>query len=718
MPCPRIMIKRITAACILCFAPAAVLCGCQDTPGEVPAAPSSGGSAVQADPEMYYADYDMQPYAVRTVLKEYAFADPDTKTGFYGRYTELKTEGKVPDTFREAAEEYSRRAEEAVMARANQFKEEDMTPAGETDTYQYVTYGYILTVTRADETAFSILETEFEKGIGQADSDITYRFRGTTFDTKTGEEIKLTDLTGDEMSLAGTLKEQLYAKYGIGDLASADPSDYAWISDALGIRFYFNSDAVSAEKRRETGDYTARAVCTGIAYNDLPGDRAKMLSAVPEAYIAMIERETVYGLPHGDMSIRLTEQDGSAVIRIMKENGESSELSIEYADDLSDFYIIRAQDGFYLFRERIGYQEGFFYDFSRPDGGFGRFAYNTSQYFDSFLREIQAALPYNPYCVHMAEVRRSFGSSVYDEASFIPHGHYTFPNDPKARYKRFRLIDGSLQIDPYNTVCRLLEDLTAVKLDSDGKEAGEITVPAGKTLLFESCKGEASRYDDPPNRSMAHTYSYDCLLTDGTRIRFESSTESTVSVHGAFLNRFTEPVSLGERMLEEKPETEEAFTVRIGGKDYPLIPDYSLTGHTGEQIDFGDDTWWLAEGYPGRYVCTEADLEEMKDEYFTEEAFAHPGGKAELVISEDGSAVFDCFGTVFKGNLPEKRYYKTDVTVFMESDTQRRSFRIILREGEDHSQPVKIKFYSGGEPATNEPSKVPPLMICLTRVRE
>ncbi|MCR5793977.1 MAG: hypothetical protein K6G61_01345 [Solobacterium sp.] len=711
-------INRITASGVLCLALAAGLFGCQGTADDAGPASSAAGESTQVKQDNYYKDYDAQPYAVRTVLKEYAFADPDTGTGFYGRYTVLKPEGNVPETFRKAAAEYSRRAEEAVMARADQVREQGLPSSSAENGYRYITYGYILTVTRADETAFSILETEFEKGIGQADSEITYHFRGSTFATGSGEEIALEDLAGDEASWPGMLKSALSARYGTDSMASADPSDYAWIADALGIRFYFNSDAVSKEKRRETGDYTARAVCVGFAYADLPGEKAEMLSAVPEAYIAMAERETTYDLPHGDMSVTLMKQEDAVVLRIRKDSGESSDLVIEYADDLSDFYIIRAEGGFYLFRERIGYQEGFFYDFSRPDGGFGRFAYNTSQYFDSFLREILTALPYNPYCVHMAEVRRSFGASVYDRASFIPHGHYTFPNDPKARYKRFLLTDSSLQIDAYNTVCRLLEDLDAAQVDGEGNETGRITVPAGKTLLFESCDGEASRYDDPPGRNRVHTYFYTCLLTDGTRIRFESSTESVISVRGGYMNRFTEPVSLGEVKFEDAPGPAETFTVRIGGKDYPLIPDYSRTSHTGEEIDFGEDTWWLIEGYPGRYRCTDEDMEAMKEEPFAGDVLPHPDGEAELRIAEDGSAVFDYFGTVYKGDLPEKRRYKTDVQIFMESKTQRRTFRIILREGEDHTQPVKIMFYSEGEPATNEPSKVPPLTVYLTRIEE
>lgn len=701
--------KKRTAAGALCLAAMIAFSGCAFT-------------AEAADYTDKQKEQSSEPYVIRTILKEYADVYPNTGTGFYGRYTQLQVEGDAPDTLRDAVAECNSRAEEAARLRAEQIEKENKKPLSKLfkpaapDKYRYVTYGYIAAVARADETAFSILETEFEKGIGKGDSEITYQFRGLTCDTESGEEISLTDLLGDdEDAYSGRLQEALQAKYGVEGLAETDPDDYAWIADVLGVRFYFDSDAVSGEKRREIEDYSARAVTVSFPFTDLPGGKAGALSSAPESYIAMIDREAVYDLPHGDLSVQLTQKEDALYFRFLPDKGEKDERSIEYADDLSEFYIIRAQDGFYLFRERIGYQEGFFYDFGKRDGGFGRFAYNTSQYFDSFLREIGTAIAYNPNCVHMAEVRRSIGESTYGPGSFIPNGHYSFPSDPEARYKIFVLTDDRMQIDAYNQACRLLEDFTATEIDEEGNEIGEITVPAGKTMILESVAGEDSRYALPPQRSSRNPAFYDCRLTDGTRIRFESDTSYTLSIDGAYMNRFSEPITLGEAQFEEKPEPSEVFTVRIGGKEYPLIPDYSLKDHTGEEIDFGDDIWWIVEGYPGRYVCTEEDLEDMKGAYFVDGELFRSEEKPELEISKDGHVVFRYFDQEFRGELPEKRYYRNDVGVFLESESERRTFRIILRDAKDHSTPDRIEFYSEGEPATNEPSKVPPILVYLTK---
>ena len=138
------------------------------------------------------------------------------------------------------------------------------------------------------------------------------------------------------------------------------------------------------------------------------------LSAVPEDYIARLDRETVYKLPHGNLSVMLTKNDKDIFIRMISDNGEENSLLIEHADEKSHFYIIRSLGGIYLFSEFIPHEQGFFYDFANTDGGFGRFNSNISQYFDSFMSEIGLALPYNPFCVHMSEIRRC-KMSPYEE---------------------------------------------------------------------------------------------------------------------------------------------------------------------------------------------------------------------------------------------------------------------------------------------------------------
>lgn len=662
---------------------------------------------------------EQKPYAVKTVLKENSVVDPDTGTGIYTRYTELTAEEDAPETFRKAIAECNRRAEEAARRRmlsvpsalsvkALQEKSED---------YRFETYAYIVTITRADPAAFSILETEYESGLSDAmkEWELSCRFHGGTFDTTSGEEIPLSALAADEKTLSEMLKKALKTKYGISDLAGTEPSDCSWTTDALGLRFYFHSDAVSKEKRREIGDYSNNAVTVALPYDGFEGSAVGKLLEVPEAYIARIDRETVYKLPHGDLSIMLTKNDAGIFIRMMPDNGPETGLRIEYADASSDFYIIRSRGDFYLFREEMGDQAGFFYDFSQPDGGYGRFKYHISQYFDSFMREIGLALPYNPYCVHMCEVRRSFGKTPSDASSFVPNGHYFFPDDTNSLYKHFALIDDTLRIETLNTGCRLLEDMVAEEIDAQGQKLGDIKIKAGAAVVFESVSGEAGRYQDSYRRSRQEAgYMYNGRLADGRKIRIHSDSEYEISVNGMYLTRVSEPVSLAEARIDITPPEAEVFTVRIGRKAYPLIPDYSKIDHIGEEIDFGEDIWWRVEGYVGRYEMTDRDISEMKDGGLIGGSDGDTNGIL-LQIDKDGKVRFDYYGSVYEGTMPDKRYYGQSAVVPLKFKYETRTFAILLRNGRNHEAPSRIQFYSEGLPATNEPSRQPPIRVYLTK---
>lgn len=694
-----------------------LLCGCQNAYGK-PNTATIGETKMERNS---ISEINVQqPYAVKSVLKESSTVDPDTGTGVYSRYTVLTAADDAPETFKKVIAACNRRAEAAVRKHMLSIPSELSVKAlqEKSGDYRFETYAYIVTITRADPAAFSILETEYKAGLPDAwkGRKVSCRFRGSTFDMASGKEIPLSALAADPKALRERLEKALKVQYGTTGLAGTEPAGYSWTADALGIRFYFNSDAVSKEKRKEIGDYSDKVITVALPYDTLDGSLAGKLSDVPEAYIARIDRETVYDLPHGDFSVMLTKNDAGTILRMLPDNGQESSRIIEYADDQSDFYIIRSRGGFYLFRQRIGYQEGFFYDFSRPDGGYGRFAYHPSPYFDSFMREIRLALPYDPYCAHMCEVHRSFGETSSDASSFVPHGHYSFPDDTNSRYKRFVLIDGTLQIDTLNTACRLLEDMSAVELDQKGGELGEVTIKAGSAIVFESVTGEAGRYQVPPQRGRQDIrYVYDCHLADGRKIRIFSDTVYGMFVNKKYLNRFSEPVSLAEARIDITPPRAEAFTVRMGGKEYPVIPDYSKPNHTGEEINFGEDVWWQAEGYVGQYEMTAADFLDMQNNQVADSKRQAGENSAVLTISEDGKIRFDYYGKVYEGVMPGKRYYGVDVAVGLKSQSEYRAFSIILRNDRHHDAPSRIEFHSEGLPATNEPSKQPPLTVYLTK---
>ena len=140
-----------------------------------------------------------EPYAVTTVLKESSAVNPDTGTGIYVRYTVLSVADDAPETFKNAIAACNRRAEEAAEKRMQSISSQLSAAVlqEKIKNYRFDTYAYIVAVARADSTAFSILETEYEALFGDTryGKKVIYTLNGRTFDTTSGKEIRLSELS-------------------------------------------------------------------------------------------------------------------------------------------------------------------------------------------------------------------------------------------------------------------------------------------------------------------------------------------------------------------------------------------------------------------------------------------------------------------------------------------------------------------------------------------
>ncbi|MCR4723246.1 MAG: hypothetical protein K5629_05660 [Eubacteriales bacterium] len=659
-------------------------------------------------------------YAVKTTLKELMSVDPKKGIGAYGRYNELTAQSKVPEVISRTLAEVNARSKEHVETKAAGFLAENRFPVAAiigavTEKYRYRNISYIANVTRADETLFSILETEMESGIGNAAGEVadgikTCVFHSHVYDTQSGSVLTLDDFMQDPGSINERLRNALANKYGNDGLyTGGGEKTPAWTADYLGLRFYFDGSMVPEEKRRETGMDPRKAVHVSIPYSALDGPMAEAAAKTPESFIAQIEKNTEYALPH-DRRVLCVEKkkasDVNAAYRVVTAEGDKTESWwLEYSDDGSDYFVMRNQDKYYFFRLEDLQDRGYIYNFASPDGGFNRFANQNAQCFDSFMHELYLAVPYDPNCVHMRERSRKFMDAKSGlNTSYEPNGHYAFlPEKGRGRtWLHFSLIDDALALDSHNVGCRLLHEINAVSLDDDGKESGETVIPAGEVLRFLRVDGESELYyymstQYDMYKSGARDYSYECALSDARLIRLVTSYENSFFVDGMYLDRIGEPVTLGaaryEAGLGELPE----HFVKIGGKKYKLIRDLSLQTESGEQIDFGNDIWWEVENYTGIYTS--------------------PDGDAKLVINGNGEVSLEYQGRSFAGRLPERRYYRRDVMIFMEAGYERRTFRIIVEDKLPAHDPSfgRIRLYSEGEPATNEPSKVPPIEVKLVR---
>ena len=588
-------------------------------------------------------------YAVKTTLREVFSEDPSKWSEGYGRYTELTAEGDVPETLSRVLAEVNARAKESVETRGS--------------------ISYIVNVTRADSVLFSVLETETENR--------SCSFRSAVYDTQSGNLLMIEDFVQDPASLPENLR-----------------GASAWTADYLGLRFYSGGE---------------EAVHVSVPYTSLDGPMAGAAAGTPESFIAQIEKDTDYALPHDTRLIRVEkapDSSGNEAYRIVIRDSKGEKAWwLEYADDASAYYVFRAQGKYYFYRLQETMDQAFVYNFESPDGGYDRFANQNAQCFDSFLHEFGLAVPYDPDCVHMRERSRKYMDPKSGlSTSFVPHGHYAFRPEPgRGRtWLHFALIDDTLALDSHNVGVRLLHELNAKALDDAGNETGDILIPAGEVLRFLRVNGESELYYYMSKQynmyhSGARDYLYDCALTDGKEIRFATRYETNLYVDGMYLNRIAEPVALAGAQNDPAQEGPKEHYVEIGGKKYKLIMDLSNRTESGEEIDFGGDIWWQVENYVG--------------------TFASEGGKAKLVISEDGAVTFDYDGRQFTGKLPEKRYYREYAAVGMTAGYESRTFYIIVEDNLPDHDPsfTRIRFYSEGLPATNEPSKVPPIEVDLIR---
>lgn len=672
---------------------------------------------VSADPAGTSKEGDGGVYAVREELREYYSADPEKKIGVYGRYTELLPDGEVPETLSRVLGEANARAKGDIESRAAKFLAENAFPAaaegsGETEHFRYRNISHIVNVTRADDVMISLLETEMESGIGDAEGQFldvskTCVFTSAVYDMKSGRKLALPDFLADTGSLTERLDGALANKYGGSGLFTGREIP-AWTADYLGLHFYFDGKMIPGEKMQDLGIYTRRAVHVSIPYTALDGPLAEAAAKTPESFIAAVEKNTDYALPHDDRTIRVSKalNSGYEQYRIeISGGGKEAAWWLEYADDESEYYVFRAQDKYYFYRLEDNEDRGYVYNFASPDGGFERFANQNAQCFDSFLHELYLAVPSNPECVHMRERARKFMDSKSGlNTYYAPNGHYSFMPEPgRGRtWLHFALTDDALALDSRNVGLRLLHEISAVKLDEEGNAGDEIMIPAGEVLRFLSVDGEGELYyymsrEYNMYKSGARNYYYDCELSDGSRVRIVTEYENSFFVDGMYMDRIGEPVTIGaaeyEAVLSEIPD----HYVTIGGKEYKLIRDLSNKTESGEEIDFAGDVWWEVENYVGTFTSEE--------------------GNAKLVISGNGEVSFDYEGKIFKGQLPEKRYYNTYAQVYMEAEYERRTFYIIVRENLPPHDPsfTRIRFYSEGLPATNEPSHVPPITVDLVR---
>ena len=717
--------------------------GCSDKISQLLTSSSTAGTGETNPQQQTEEVQETTPFAVRTALREYIVADPEKGVGGYGRYTEIEIREDWPDSLKTAVREANERAKESVHTRVDAFLQDNPHPVKEAggtvkEPYQYAEFSYIVTVTRADDVLCSILETDIEnhipdKGYWGTSWEGIYRhciFHARSFETESGRELTLADITGEGTDLSVALKDALEQKYGVRDFAKTDSGAYVWTADYLGVRFYFDPEQVAKDKWSEVNAYfsqsTERSVHVSLPYTAFSGAYAGKAAQTPEAFIAQIDRGHKYALPYDDRAVEIVTRKGEEypyAVEIAKASGNIDTWALEHAALTDDYFLFRSGGAYYFVRQNTSSynSETYCYNFASPDGGYGRFENQRIQSFDSFLGQCQMALPFSPACAHMCENVRTFGRDKFERIKGRPHGHYAFrPENGRGRlWLHFALTDDALSFDTGSSALRLLNEITAVTIDEAGNETGEVTLSRGEILMPESVQGEAGLYFSMSydyNSYDAHFFLYDCSTASGQRVRLNTRIESNPFYDGMYLCRITESVSKGEISLDTFRDEPQTAYIRVGNKDYPLIPNYGEESHYGEVIDFGDEDWWVVEGYVGSYAMTEEDYEESYGVYDVSEA--------SLVIAADGSVVLEIDEEHYEGTLPEEGIYSTVTELKMEGPRENNTMMLQpLEEGNRSAKGVidvigpfdRVRISFEGIPATNSPSKENPISIWLTR---
>ena len=137
-------------------------------------------------------------------------------------------------------------------------------------------------IRRADTLAVSILESSYNyEGGVHGMSGVS----GKNFDSKTGQELSLSDVCSDLPTLAGVIKEQLCREYPDASFVAngAEEVDHlmgdgniAWTLDPTGVSFYFNPYQI--------GSYSEGMFATTVLFDEHPELFVEKYCRAPKAY--------------------------------------------------------------------------------------------------------------------------------------------------------------------------------------------------------------------------------------------------------------------------------------------------------------------------------------------------------------------------------------------------------------------------------------------------
>ena len=206
-------------------------------------------------------------------------------------------------------------------------------------------------IRRADTLAVSLLEWSFnyEGGVHGMSG-----VRGRNFDSKTGQELLLSDVCPALPQLAGVIKAQLCREYPDASFAAngAEAVDYlmgalniAWTLDPTGVTFYFNPYLI--------GSYSEGIFATTVLFDEHPELFAEKYCRAPKAYCMELR-------PYIPARASFANGDAAQVRVFTSDGGRRISLNGVILDDWGEVYdqrpvLVSLADGRrYLYVDSVG----------------------------------------------------------------------------------------------------------------------------------------------------------------------------------------------------------------------------------------------------------------------------------------------------------------------------------------------------------------------------
>lgn len=381
-------------------------------------------------------------------------------------------------------------------------------------------------ITRADSNILSMYDPWYSYYGGVHGM---YGKFGNSYDTRTGEELKFSDVVVDPQAFFRFANERIQEQYGGNDYEQpADITEYladfnddtvlSWWVDYQGVTIYFGP--------YELGSYAMGAVETKIFFSEAPQLFNPLYTYVPDSYV----------IPMTEMTELLLDMDGDGVIEYISYE-EVQDPESEYEFNCTDVYVngdkLTVDGWHYLSDNYIAFLDGKYYfvtfrtaegdwcytsianltdmkslDATVESNGFASYGY-TSDYGDDgyCYYEYSTAQFTDPNLIRMNKNSDFLGTMSGNVDCHMDSNGNILANSDQCLFNAYYAMKAK-------------KDIVCKQVDYSGNVVGETKIKAGSyyAVLRGDCKTYADLVEISENEIDTNDYYYP-LLEEGRTLR-------------------------------------------------------------------------------------------------------------------------------------------------------------------------------------------------------